>query len=53
MTDTKYCKPCDRDLPRSKFGDNAARRDGKQSQCLTCRAAKARVSRRLAKARLR
>lgn len=49
---TKYCKPCDRHLPRNKFGDNVARKDRKQSQCLECRARKARMVRRMTKVKL-
>lgn len=50
---TKYCAACDEDKPRREFGNNAARQDGKQSQCLSCRAVKARLRRKLVKAKLR
>lgn len=52
MTGTKYCRPCDRDLPRDSFGDNVRRYDQKQSQCLECRAAKAKAFRKMSKVKL-
>lgn len=33
---TKYCKRCDRDLPRSEFSRSPARHDGLHSRCRDC-----------------
>ena len=36
MDDMKHCRGCDRDLPRSDFNTNKAKRDGLQTQCREC-----------------
>jgi len=49
--ETKVCRACGKELPRSEFQKNKSAKDGLKSKCKNCRAEEARVSRNDGKAK--
>ncbi len=40
-----FCRSCEQDRPRSAFGSNASRADGRNPRCKSCESQRKRISR--------